>query len=118
MNWDLRWRFSYLGKEDRFGVWNKPGAKENQAFYADKNYLHKVYIEGKDENRNYKIFLEIPARDYVNFEFIAKAVVSMNIYSKDLKELKLDPEIIGALIRTRDQEFVVFRTGKRIRRSI
>lgn len=117
--WDLRWRFTYLdGKEDRFGVWNKPGTKANQAFFADKQYLARAFIEGKDENRNTKILLEVKGEDFVNFEFIAKSSVPMNIYSDNLKEIKLIPEIIGASITTRDHQYVIFRTGRRIKRIL
>jgi hypothetical protein len=104
----LRWRFDFLNKAPKIGIWNGNGREEDGAWRISKDGLVLASIEGESlETCEIKTFLDIPGHLYVSAEWEA--------YSKSpwrpQQDIKLITFIAGLTFITPVERLIVFVDG-------
>lgn len=115
--YDLRWRFDFNGNRPAvYGKWSAPGSTPQvQAWNKNREGLVLASIEAREvgTNREFKI-LSVDGHDFVNFQWVAVAMVPYTLAGK----VQPRHALAGLKIVARDVEYVVFADGtgeKRIR---
>jgi hypothetical protein len=98
----LRWRFDFLNKPSRFGMWSNPGTNDiDKACFQNKEGLVSAKIEGKNIlTRETKVLAEVSGQDYLNFQWMATLKLKSQL-----------TEVIGLKILSRYNEIEVLKDG-------
>lgn len=109
MFYQLRWCFEYSdGKPKKFGMWNLPGEMDSEkAWCQNKDHLLYASVEAKHPvSKEIITMVRCKGSEFVNFGWIAKAVMSLTGSGG-----KLPSGIIGLQLRGRDRLVDVFVDG-------
>lgn len=110
MDYDLRWRFDFLGRASRYGMWNNPGDNDcDKAAFQNKEGLVRASVEGK-HRRTFEIkpLAECDGWDFVNFEWMA-ACIAPALFKEEVAPNQ--HYLVGLKIKTREDEIEVYPTG-------
>lgn len=112
--YDLRWRFDFAGRPSRYGKWSNPGkSDELKACYQNKEGLVRAAIEGQHVvTQQVKTLAECDGHDFVNFQWMAVAMMPVGLIGKAQPVHAL----VGMKIITRDVELCVTADGALLRR--
>lgn len=99
----LRWRYDYLDKPSRCGVWSRPADHVgDMAAFNNKGIVVAALIEAQDVHTDaVRVVAECQGADFVNFEWIAATVGYDAAYSK----------IMGLTLVTRNERCSVYVDG-------
>ena len=105
----LRWRFDFLGKPSKFGMWNAPGPTKHgaalKAWATNKENLVAASIEGKDiYSREVKTLAACEGHNFVNMKWYAA------IFYKTPGNYPGKP--IGMILQTRDLDVLYLIDGQ------
>lgn len=108
----LRWRFDFVDKPSKFGVWN--GASNNfsdSAAAVNKTGLLRAVIEGEKIGEwVVKTLFEMEGHNYVTAQWIRLANASA-MMSKDVQSAKLPSSLIGLSLLSSDKKYIVYIDG-------
>ena len=108
----LRWRFDFVDKPSKCGVWN--GASNNFADSAaavNKTGLVRAVIEGEKIGEwVVKTLFEMDGHNYVTSQWIRLANASA-MMSKDVQKASLPSSLIGLALLSSDKKYIVYIDG-------
>jgi len=116
--WRLRWRFDFIDKAPRIGIWNgTSGSEKDSAWAVDKRGLKSASIQG-EFHRDYivKTFWFCPGEDYATMKW--EGAVNIPGVLGFQGEVKLAPRIIGLSLLSRSERITVFVNGEITKRPI
>jgi len=105
----LRWRFDYLGKPSKMGMWSLTSNNPvDQAWNKNTNVI-RAKIEVKDlATREIKVLVSCPGVDFLNFGWLAVARGPV-FFRNSVQPVH---QLIGLQMWTREKKIAVFDTGK------
>jgi len=108
--WRLRWRFDFVDRPTRRGVWNDgSGLLQDKAAYVDKSGLLRAYVEGEKVGAYYvKILAEVDGHEYAHCAW--EAAAQMAPFYK--KTYRTPGNIIGLSLFTADKKTTVYVDGQ------
>jgi hypothetical protein len=102
----LRWKFDYLKRPPRAGMWDTPGTLDiDKACFNNKDDVIWAKIEGKNcITRETVVLAEINGADFMNFQWMANAYLRPG-------SSKPQTVLTGLKIVSRNEEIEVFKNG-------
>ena len=115
----LRWRFEYVGRRDRIGVWNGSANMANKHNYQPKDGLLWAVIEGEKIGAwTVEPFVRVSGQDYFTMKWLA-ATAMPGILRKDFEgSFTLPHNKLGLAIYSRKNVYTVTVDGKVHKREI
>lgn len=111
----LRWRFDYLDKTAKWGMWGHPGPKgdnHTKAWCHNRGKVVRACIEGKDiVTQQIVVLAECDGHDFVNFEWAAAASLP-GIIAPGFGSLKPRSRVVGLTLVTREWRIEIIDTGE------
>lgn len=104
----LRWRFDYVNKPSKFGLWSQhgPNASDRASAQSLEGLIY-ARVEGKEHTtRNSTVLAECAAQDFCFFQW--EAAQKFNAVSFRATSL---PSLIGLRMVTRHGDIIVYMDG-------
>ena len=110
INYKLRWRFDYINRPPKYGIWSMATGKPSDSAYSQpKDGLLTASIEGKDvHTKEIKRLADCPGQDFRMFQWVATA--SMPAVS-GLVSYTPRSTLVGLKLITRNEVIEVLNTG-------
>lgn len=111
---DLRWRFDFAARPEKYGKWSAPGnTPEVKAHLQMKEGLTRASIEGRDvETGAIGVIAECDGHDFVNFQWMACAMAPGAAVGV-VRPLHM---LVGLKIVTREWHLCAYADGRLIKR--
>jgi hypothetical protein len=108
----LRWRFDFVDKPSKFGVWNgASNLQSDSAMMVNKTGLLRACIEGEKIGEwVVKVLFEMEGHNYVTAQWIRLANAGIMV-NKDVQTASLPSSLIGLSLLSSDKKYIVYVDG-------
>lgn len=108
----LRWRFDFVNKPTKKGVFNANAPAHEEAWQVNKEGLARACIEGEDiYTHEEKILVEVSGQDYAGFEWVGYSRLRGVLKNSLPGEIKPRLFIGGATLFSREHKITVYVDG-------
>lgn len=109
----LRWRFDFIDKPSRYGIWNGASANFNDsAVSVNKTGLVRAIIEGEKIGEWVpKVLFEMDGNEYVTSQWIRLANASM-LMDKNVNSAALPSSLIGLAMLSSTKKYIIYVDGR------